>query len=139
MIRWMTALSWLAVLAGCTGRRTVSGPDLSGSWYYTAWDTAGAAVAHGWFTLTQGDSGSFGGQWHFEKTGNDEKIGPQAGSDTLVGGVDEKGRVWMELRPGWRDNNIFLLGVMDREKYEGEWNYLSFTGPTNHGPFLAVK
>jgi len=139
MIRWMTTLILFAALAGCTERRSVVGPDLSGSWYYTAWDTTGAAVAHGWLTIIREDSSSFRGQWHFEKIGNGERIGPQTGSDTLVGGVDEKGRVWMELRPGWRDNNLFLLGVMDEETYKGEWNYISFIGPTNHGPFLAVK
>jgi len=47
--------------------------------------------------------------------------------------------LWMELNPDFRDNNVFLQGKPEINKYTGKWFYFSFIGPTNWGSFEAVK
>jgi hypothetical protein len=84
------------------------------------------------------DSSSISGELHFEKIGNPNNIGPQVGSGELVGGVDQYG-IWINLNPQFIDHNLLLTGTIKNHTYSGEWVWISFIGPTNHGTFEAIQ
>ncbi|HED05906.1 MAG TPA: hypothetical protein ENI61_04395 [Ignavibacteria bacterium] len=114
------------------------GPIPSGIYSYTSYDTSGTAIVKGRFTLNYKDSLQIIGEWHFEKIGNTQNIGPQVGSGKLIGNVKQH-RIWIELNPLFRDNNFLLIGTMENNKYIGVWKWISFSGITNHGTFEAEK
>ena len=78
------------------------------------------------------------GGWHFEKIGNPQNIGPQVGDGELIGGKDNS-RVWLELNPQYRDNNLQLVGNIEGNQYSGDWFWITIIGVTNKGSFIAIK
>lgn len=114
------------------------GPAPSGSYSYKSYDSTGTAIVQGWFTMNYQDSVQIIGNWSFEKIGNPQDVGPQVGAGKLVGGVDQD-RIWVELNPQYRDNNLQLHGSITDNKYSGEWMWLSYAGISNHGTFEAIK
>jgi hypothetical protein len=70
--------------------------------------------------------------------GNPQDIGPQTGDGTLVGGF-HNGKLWVELNPQFRDNNLQLTGTLVGNRYSGEWAWISFVGITSTGTFEAVR
>jgi hypothetical protein len=66
------------------------------------------------------DSATISGKWHFRSIGSPTNIGPQTGDGNLVGGV-ENGRVWIELNPQFKDNNLQLTGTLQGGRYSGQW------------------
>ncbi|MCH7612087.1 MAG: hypothetical protein IIB95_12420 [Candidatus Marinimicrobia bacterium] len=117
---------------------TSVGPIPTGAYQYKSYDTTGVAIVKGWLTLNYEDSLHITGEWHLEKIGNPQNIGPQVGSGNLIGGIDQ-GRVWVELNPQYADNNLQLIGIIEDGYYEGEWIWLSIVGITNRGSFEAVR
>ncbi len=110
----------------------------SGAYLYTSYDTTGNAIVKGWFTMEYQDSTRISGNWNFEKIGNPQDIGPQVGLGVLVGDI-RQGKVYIELNPQFKDNNLQLLGIIEDNKYSGEWVYTSYIGITNRGMFNAIK
>ena len=121
---------------GCKGAPTQAVPV--GGFAYTSYDTTGVALVTGWFTLSVSDSSTISGEWHFRAIGNPENIGPQTGDGTLIGGLAE-GEVWLELNPGIRDNNLQLHGILEGDRYAGDWMWITLFGVTNHGTFKALR
>jgi hypothetical protein len=109
-----------------------------GAFSYTSYDTNGTAIVSGWFTMNLSNLDSISGEWHFKQLGNAQNIGPQTGDGTLIGGTSN-GRVWIELNPQFRDNNLQLTGTLETNKYFGQWIWISFAGITNRGIFEAIK
>jgi hypothetical protein len=132
----LAAISLVAAVVGCTDSPTQPAP--AGSFAYTSYDTTGAAVVTGWFTLDVSDSGAVSGEWHFWGIGNPRDVGPQIGGGALVGGFAE-GDLWLELNPQFRDHNLSLHGTLQDDRYAGEWVWSSFVGVTNHGTFEAFR
>lgn len=108
----------------------------SGSYSYTARDTLGTVIVEGWFTMESQGSKEFNGEWHFKKIGNPQNIGPQIGDGDLIGFEDSTG-VQINLNPQMADNNVILLGEFNEDQYTGEWQWVTFIGPTNKGDFVA--
>ncbi|MBN2426634.1 MAG: hypothetical protein JXR46_12300 [Calditrichaceae bacterium] len=45
----------------------------------------------------------------------------------------------MELNPKYKDNNMYLEGIISDEYIEGKWYWIPFSGITNWGIFKASK
>lgn len=114
------------------------GPTHSSTYSYTSYDTKGNTIVKGWLIMDYQDSSQITGEWNFEKIGNPKDIGPQVGSGKLVGSL-EPDRVLVELNPQYKDNNLLLSGTIKDNNYSGVWQWISFTGITNHGTFEAIK
>jgi hypothetical protein len=139
--RWNKAGFVLVIFAtllgpGCS--QTSTEPMPSGFYDYTSYDKNGVAIVGGWFTMTWEDTVRVSGEWHFKAIGTPENIGPQTGDGKLAGGKDG-GRVWIELNPQFRDNNLELVGKIDGNRYSGAWQWISFIGVTNQGTFEAIR
>ena len=135
---WHYAGILLAILSWTSCKDLSTDPTQEGRYQYASYDSAGVLVVHGWFTLNIADSQSVSGEWHFAPVGNPRDIGPQTGDGTLVGGFHD-GKLWIELNPQFRDNNLQLTGTLDGNRYSGVWAWISYVGITNTGTFEAVK
>jgi hypothetical protein len=120
----------------CKQTPTESTPD--GTYSYTGYDSSGEALVYGWFTMDLSDSNTITGEWHFTPIGNPQYVGPQTGDGVLVGGINS-GRIWLELNPQLRDNNIGLTGTMENGRYAGEWIWTGDFGIINQGKFEALR
>ena len=109
-----------------------------GAYLYTASDTSGTVIVEGWFTMEYQNSTEINGEWHFQKIGNPQNIGPQVGDGDLLGTKDSS-RVQINLNPQYKDNNVFLLGEIEGHQYIGEWHWITIIGPTNKGDFEAIQ
>jgi hypothetical protein len=118
-------------------------------WDYTTRDEAGHDLIKGSFTmplsLKQGER--FAGSWQAKYVGPIDKqssIGPQTGGGRLSGELNNDGQIVIELNPNMNDNNVRLLGKIDRGTADngghmtGTWTYSNFTGLANHGSFEAT-
>jgi hypothetical protein len=128
-------LAVMAILAGCA---LITGPASDGRYQYTSYDTTGAVLVRGWFTMVVSDSNTISGEWHFTAVDNPKNIGPQTGDGKLVGGIQGTTR-WLELNPQYRDNNLGLYGTLEGNHFTGTWQWISFVGVTNQGPFVAER
>ena len=138
MRRIIAVLAGLMLLAGLGCPHAPVEPGTTERYTYASYDTNGVALVTGWFMLHYADDSTITGEWHFNPVGNPQNIGPQTGNGILAGGV-ENGEVWVELNPQFRDNNLQLTGMIQGNRYAGEWAYISFIGVTNHGPFEAFR
>jgi len=122
----------------CNESTTIMSPRLGGRFLYKSFDSTGTKIVEGWLTLIYRDSVHITGEWHFQKVGSPQRIGPQVGDGVLEGGVRDE-TVWVELQPQNRDNNLQLTGTIENGRYHGEWVWISFVGVTNRGPFEAIR
>jgi hypothetical protein len=139
-------LAFIALMVALTGCNDIGGAPgdialpipLRGTRYdYLAYDSTGTPIVRGWLTLIlHGDSVS--GEWHFNPVGTPTNIGPQIGDGNHLGTV-RNGKLIVELQPMYRDNNLSLVGTLSASTYAGEWTWISFIGPTNHGTFVAQQ
>lgn len=128
----------LVLVAGLNGCTVITGPASDGTYRYTSYDTTGTVLVRGWFTMDISDSNTISGEWHFTAVDTPKNIGPQTGDGKLVGSI--KGTsVWIELNPQYRDNNLGLIGTLQGNRFSGTWQWISFAGISNQGPFVAEK
>jgi hypothetical protein len=129
----------VSTLVSCaTDSESGVGPGAEGSYLYTSYDTTGKTLVKGFFTVYKQDSLTLSGEWYFRKIGHPQNIGPQVGSGKLQGGIADD-QIWINLNPEYMDNNLILTGVLENGRYRGQWEWVSFSGVTNHGGFKAVK
>ena len=121
---------------GCS--QLITEPIHAGFYDYTSYDKNGVAVVGGWFTMSFSGGDSVSGEWHFKAIGTPGNIGPQTGNGTLAG-KREGDKVWVDLSPQFRDNNLLLDGKIDGNRYSGSWSWISFIGVTNQGTFEATR
>ena len=121
---------------GCNGNAKETAPP--GAFNYTSYDSSGAPIVNGWFTLINSDSTHITGEWHLTATGSGKRIGPQMGNGKLVGGVNGE-KFWIELNPQVRNNNLQLNGIFSRDSLEGQWTWFNNEGIANQGRFHAVR
>ena len=134
-------LAFLGAITGCkeAGSDGLTQPTLSLVLKYTSFDTSGLAVAKGWLALNIKDSANFTGKWNIQLIGHPDpgRVGPQSGQGKLTGHQDGT-KVFVELHPGFVDNNLGLLGEMDSGTIRGEWQWTSYVGLSGHGTFEAT-
>jgi len=58
--------------------------------------------------------------WHFEKASNSGNFGPQDEKGDLVGTLTDTS-ININLHPNFADNNIILLGKIDKKYIYGKW------------------
>jgi hypothetical protein len=109
-----------------------------GAYAYKSYDSSGSALVNGWLTIVTADSATVSGEWHFDAIGTPERIGPQTGDGKLVGGINGA-KVWIELNPSVRNNNLQLNGTLVRDRLSGQWTWISYDGIRNQGTFEAVR
>jgi hypothetical protein len=114
LIVFISVLFTIIILAACSDENS-SSPSLSDTYLYKSYDSTGSLIAEGEFTIHQHEFGS----------GN------------LVGGIDDD-KMWINLNPNYADNNCYLYGNRHRNIYSGEWQWATFAGITNKGPFIAL-
>jgi hypothetical protein len=102
---------------------------------YIAYDSAGTLVVQGTMLINVKDS-TITGSWRLSKIGNAQNIGPQTGNGTLKGIIHD-GTYYIDLNPGWADNNVLLAGKIENKILHGSWTWSTFAGPTNGGTFEA--
>ncbi len=110
----------------------------AGSYAYFGYDTSTTLIAKGWFKIEHEDSVNIKGIWKINKIGNPENIGQHAGEGELVGTILDTS-ININLHPNFADNNIILLGKIDRKYIYGKWQWSTFAGVTNWGNFNAKK
>jgi hypothetical protein len=110
----------------------------AGAFAYTSYDESGTPIVTGWLNINLTDPDSITGEWHLQKIGNPENIGPQVGAGIFIGGSYQN-QLWVELNPEFADNNLQLVGTLRDQRLSGEWFWISFPGVTGQGTFEAVK
>lgn len=105
---------------------------------YRAYTSAGLLAVVGTLTLAKTDSTKIAGTWATEGVSSIDRVGPQLGAGTLAG-VLTGSTLSVDLNPGWRDNNVILVGSVEGGKIAGTWSWVTFAGPTSNGTFEAVR
>ncbi|MCA9727048.1 MAG: hypothetical protein R3E12_19455 [Candidatus Eisenbacteria bacterium] len=79
------------------------------------------------------------GSWELASRGTVGEVGPQLGTGALEGELRDGRSVWLNLNPGWADNNVTLVGTIAPQVGDltGTWQYSSFVGPVSAGSFAA--
>ena len=121
-----------------TGCKHLSDSVPPGAFAFTSYDTSGTTVAKGWMSITAPDSSTISGEWHFDAIGEPARIGPQIGDGKLVGGLNGQ-KIWIELHPEVRNNNLQLNGVLSGDRLSGQWTWISNEGMANQGTFQAIR
>ena len=137
MRRTLFSLIGAGALSACGGLLgPSSGGDPSGVYSYLA-KIGKAPVVEGRLTLVVTDDSSVTGTWELQRVpGSDTTItvGPQLGSGTLRGQLAASG-LWLDLNPGWADNNVFLsLSTKTADALAGMWDHSTLLGPVAGGP-----
>ncbi|MDZ7333500.1 MAG: hypothetical protein ONB31_16110 [candidate division KSB1 bacterium] len=123
----------------CDKDNSINGIKIpAGAYAYTGYDSTGAKIVKGWIKIVFDDSITISGEWELDKIGDPKSIGPQVGSGTLMGAL-ENHQLFLNLNPNYVDNNVFLTCAYDEKKLAGKWNYSGFPGIINYGTFLAEK
>ena len=131
-------LLFVLLLSNCS--ESTTGVTPARDFKYTAFDSSGEKIVEGRFNFNFQDSTSFSfeGEWHFEKVGNPQNIGPQVGSGSLVANLEGE-EIFIDLNPNFADNNVVLTGNYTGNKISGDWTWITFVGETNRGNFEAIE
>ena len=131
LLIWAGALSACGQLLGPS-----SGGDPSGVYSYLA-QIGNAPVVEGRLTLVVADDSSVTGTWELQRVPASDTtitVGPQLGSGTLRGQLAASG-LWLDLNPGWADNNVFLsLSSQTAASLAGLWDHSTLLGSVAGGP-----
>ena len=140
---WVFAVLLCLSLIGCTDKGDQPADNLHPAgtslvYGYKAFNTKGDLAVSGTLVLTSSDSGSVSGTWAFVAILPSEKVGPQIGTGT-VAGTRQHSSIWVNLNPGWADNNVILQGTVATDRIIGRWSWSSFIGTAAEGTFEAIR
>ena len=108
---------------------------------YTAYYGKSLRVCvQGKMELNIGTDSTITGTWKTEVVGgfSENDVGPQIGTGELKGNIKD-GKFYLQMNPGFIDNNIDLTGVSFVDEYSGTWVWISFVGITSSGSFKLKK
>ncbi len=132
-------------LTGCTdlfpsegGADSGGAVPLPGRYSYSAFGEQGTLLVSGHITIAIEDTSRITGTWTLKAEVPDPQVGPMIGDGTLEGYIDGE-TVYMNLNPGWADNNVFLLGKKAGSRLAGTWEHVGFAGVIATGSFVAVR
>jgi hypothetical protein len=117
----------LVLLCACEDAGAPSDPGDLGTFNFIARDTSGTPVMRGILVLHADDT-TITGSWQFD----DDRSG-------VLKGIISNGTMYLNLNPGWVDNNLFLHGTMTWVIYSGQWEQVGFAGVMARGTFSAIK
>ena len=82
----------------------------------------------------------FTGSWETELLKAGAEVGPQVGTGELRGAWDVEGQsIFLDMNPGWADNNVFLVATPDGSMLRGNWSHSTLTGVGPGGQFTAKR
>lgn len=123
----------------CDKDNSINGIKIpKGAYAYSGYDSTGVKIVQGWIKISFDDSTTISGDWELDKIGDPQNIGPQVGTGTLMGNL-QNNQLFLNLNPNYIDNNVFLICPYDDPKLTGKWNYAGFPGIINYGSFVAEK
>ncbi len=95
--------------------------------------------AEGTIDLTIDTDSTINGTWSIKaKDGfTQNEIGPQVGSGQLSGSI-KNDQLYVNLNPGWTDNNVSLNGHYGSE-IRGGWYWSTISGARSSGSFILKK
>ncbi len=108
---------------------------------YSAFSASGEPILKGIIQLQFPDDTTVTGSWRIAwVAGADtaERVGPQVGTGQLAGSR-HRDTLWLDLNPGFADNNVGLTAVATRAGWRGEWQWTGFPGPLSQGRFTASR
>ena len=114
-----------------------SGPDDQFDVNYLAYDKEENLILQGMLHFTVKEDSTVTGSWEIDwvpGANTSLQVGPQIGSGGLVGYIME-GLLYLDLNPGWADNNVILRGIWSENEMDGAWWWVTFVGPTTYGRF----
>lgn len=114
-------------------------PPPTGTYTFASFDQDGNKLVEGEFSVVYNDAKSFKGQWEFSSVENAENPRPQIGKGELVGEIRDNNVIYIDLNPGWADNNAYLNGTFENGNVQGEWSWVGFTGVPEKGTFTAKE
>jgi hypothetical protein len=109
----------------------------NGTYKYTAYFGKSLAVcASGFIEMTIAIDSTITGSWEISAANefSEKEIGPQIGTGKLEGSI-KAGKIFINLNPGWADNNIFLNADYSKDQFKGSWLWSTFIGPSASGSF----
>jgi hypothetical protein len=117
-----------------------------GNYQYTGYGKSGDKIVEGELSITSVESKriqseesiQLKGNWHLNRVGNQEKLGPQTGSGELIGSII-KGEIFLNLNPNTSDSNVMLKGKIEGKRFHGTWSFNGYAGALNQGTFEADR
>lgn len=107
---------------------------------YKGFDTNGVLVIKGILNLTISETNKISGDWHLQTTSSktSDEIRNTTDSGKLGGTINDN-KIYLNLNPGWSDNNVMLNGNVTTTNISGTWGHYGYAGLTIGGKFEAVK
>jgi hypothetical protein len=147
-VPYLIILSLCCYVLACSASNSTeqTKPFPTGDYQYTGYDSDGGKMVEGQLSITSVESRrirseesiQLKGNWTLNKTGSQEKIGPQVGSGEFVGSII-KGELYLNLNTNMADNNVMLKGTIEGKRFHGTWSFNGYAGPINKGTFEAVR
>jgi hypothetical protein len=140
---WLYMMTCILSFVACTDKGdppvgSLQPGGVPSNYNYMAYNSKGDLALNGTMKLTVIDSTSIAGTWSIVAVLPSEKVGPQVGTGKLTGTI-QNSLVWINLNPGWVDNNVFLQGTLSSDRITGRWMWSTFIGPTADGTFEAMN
>jgi len=135
-------LLYAAAIGGCTAPADpVIAGDPGGVYSYLA-DLGDSPVVEGTMTFQVAADSTVTGTWELHRVPVSDTtlvVGPQTGSGTIAGRRTATG-VWLDLNPGWADNNVFLALIPETTGgLSGTWDYSTLIGPVSGGAVRLLR
>ena len=107
---------------------------------YKGFDTNEVLVITGVLNLQINQTNKVSGNWSFHTAGLrvSDKIRRTTGSGKLAGAINGK-KIFLNLNPGWSDNNVTLNGDVTITNISGTWGHYGYAGLMVGGKFEAMK
>jgi hypothetical protein len=122
----------IITLSGCSGTLDPA----EGYYSYQAYDQSGRLVVTGLLRFDKLDIDGVKGSWQMNNVNGSERTGISEAFGVFEGFL--KGdALYLNLNPGWVDNNVILQGMQTSGGFEGDWAYIGFPGVLNQGKFKA--
>lgn len=137
---WTLALA----LAACSRESTNTGPDgviAGGNLRYEVTTLAGIPLLTGRLVVKVLDDSTIVGSWSTEwAPGADRsvEVGGQVGRGALAGRQGME-KTYLDLNPGFADNNVILAAAPTDRGFEGTWEWVTVTGTRASGRFSAHR
>lgn len=137
MRRWLLATILLGSAACADDPAPFEFSD--GALRYEATTTVGLPLLEGELRLRYPTDSTVAGTWSIRRLPNADpsiEVGPQVGAGTVAGFRDGH-TLYLDLNPGWADDNVMLVGEAAAGALRGRWTWSAFTGPRASGRFTA--